>query len=61
MLIEKGIGMLKGMFRILFKRIDIPLGRMSDMVMTCICLHNMCIANSYGFDMDWALEVQREA
>ncbi len=29
--------------------------------MTCICLHNMCIANLDGFDMDWALEAQREA
>jgi hypothetical protein len=61
MLIERGFGMLKGMFRILFKRVDIPLCHMLDMVTTCICLHNMCIVNLDSFDMDWALEAQRKA
>jgi len=31
------------------------------MIMTYICLHNMCIVNLDGFDMDWALEVQKDA
>ncbi len=53
--------MLKGRFRILLKRVDIPLHHMSDLVTTCICLHNMCIVNSYGFEMDWALEAQIKA
>jgi hypothetical protein len=59
--IERVFGMLKGRFRILLKRINNPLCRMLDLVMACICLHNMCIANSNGFDMDWALEAQRKA
>jgi hypothetical protein len=48
--------MLKGRFRILFKRVNIPLHHTPDLVTAYICLHNMCIANSNGFDMDWALE-----
>jgi hypothetical protein len=56
MLVERAFGMLKGKFKLLLKRVDIPLRHMLDLVMACICLHNMCIANSNGFDMDWALE-----
>jgi hypothetical protein len=38
--------------RILSKKIDIPFCHMPNLVMVCICLHNMCIANLDGFDMD---------
>jgi hypothetical protein len=51
--------MLKGRSRILLKKVNISLHHMLDLVITCICLHNMCIANSDGFDMDWALEVKK--
>jgi hypothetical protein len=57
---EKKFGILKRRFIISLKRVDMPLRHMLDLVMACICLHNMCIANFDGFDMDWALEVQRE-
>jgi hypothetical protein len=60
MLIERTFGMLKRRFRILLKRVDIPLRHMSDLVTTCIRLHNMCNVNLDGFDMDWALEAQKE-
>jgi len=43
---EKKIGMLKRMFRILLKRINIPLHHMMNLVTTCIYLCNMCVANS---------------
>jgi len=49
---ERTFGMLKGRFIILLKRIGIPLCHMPNLVTTCICLHNMDIANSNGFDMD---------
>jgi len=58
--IERVFGMLKGRFRILLKRINSPLCHMPDLVMACICLHNVCIANSNGFDMDWALDAERK-
>jgi hypothetical protein len=53
--------LIKGSFRILFKRVDIPLRYMPNLVMACRCLHNMCITNSNGFDMDSTLEAQKEA
>jgi hypothetical protein len=52
MSVEKTFKMLKGRFRILLKGVNIPLCRMLDLVMACICLYNMCIANLDGFDMD---------
>jgi len=61
MLVERVLGMLKRRFRILLKRVDIPLRHMSNLVTTCIRLHNMCIVKLDGFDMDWALEAQKEA
>jgi hypothetical protein len=48
--------MLKERFKILFKRVDIALCHMLDLMMACICLHNMCITNLNGFDTNWALE-----
>ncbi len=60
-LVERTFGMLKGRFRILLKRVDIPLSHMLNLVTICIYLHNMCIANSNGFDMDLALEVKKDA
>jgi hypothetical protein len=60
MLVERTFKMLiQRRFIILFKRMDIPLCSMLNLVMACICLHNMCIANSNGFDMDLALEAQK--
>ncbi len=61
MSIERTFKMLKGRFKILLKGIDIPLCHMLDLVMACICLHNMCIANLDSFDMDQALDAQRKA
>ncbi len=52
MLVERVFGMLKGKFKILLKRIDIPLCHMLDLVMACICLYNTCISNLNGFEMD---------
>ncbi len=54
-------GMLKGRFKILLKKVNIPLHHMPYLVMAHICSHNMCIANLDGFDMDWAMEAQRYA
>jgi hypothetical protein len=61
MLVERAFGMLKRRFKILLKKVDIPLFHMSNLVTTCIHLHNMCIVDLDGFDMDWALEAQKEA
>jgi hypothetical protein len=52
MSIERTFGMLKGRFKILPKIVNIPLCHMPNLVMACICLHNMCMVNLDGFDMD---------
>jgi hypothetical protein len=44
--------MLKGKFKILLKKVDIPLCHMPNLVVIYIYMHNMCIVNSDGFDMD---------
>jgi hypothetical protein len=61
MLVERTFEMLKTRFRILLKKKKIPLHHMPNFIMTCICLHNMCVVNLDGFDMDWALEVHKDA
>ena len=43
MCVERAFGMLKGRWRILLKRIDIALENVSDLVSTCLMLHNICI------------------
>jgi hypothetical protein len=59
MSMEKTFGMFKGRFKILLKK-KIPLHYMLNLVMTCMCLYNMCFGNSNGFDMVWILEVQKK-
>jgi hypothetical protein len=61
LVVERAFRMLKGRFKILLKRVGIPLCHMLDLVMACICLHNMCIVNLDGFNIDWALEAQKDA
>ncbi len=58
---ERTFGMLNNRLRILPKRVNIPLRHMLDSVTTCICLHNMCIVNLDGLDMDLVLEAQTDA
>ncbi len=59
MLMKRTFGMLKGMFKILFKKVDIPWCYMLDLVITYIVLYNMCIVNLNDFNITWALEAQR--
>jgi hypothetical protein len=49
---ERTFGMLKDKFQILLKEVNIPSHHMPNLAMTCICLQNMHIVNSNGFDMD---------
>lgn len=61
MTMERTFGMLKGRWRILLKRKDVSLTHMPDFVTAYICLCNLCIVNSNGFDMEWTWEAQRDA
>ena len=65
MAVEKAFGILKGRWRILLKRIDMPLQNVPDIVTATLCLYNLCILENDDFDMDWAKsaeeKLQREA
>ena len=60
MAVERAFGCLKGRWRILLKRIDVPLKNLPDLVTACICLHNLCIIHGDGFNMQWAREAQQD-
>ena len=59
MAVERAFGILKGRWRILLKRIDMPLRHVPNVVTTCICLHNLCIIHRDKFDDEWAKEGER--
>ena len=42
------------------RRVDISLGYMTDVVSTCIVIHNMCTIGKDTFDIEWIEEVERE-
>jgi hypothetical protein len=51
MLVERTFKMLKGKFKILLKKVDTPLCHIPNLV-AYICMHNMCITNLDGFNMN---------
>ena len=60
MAVERAFGCLKGRWRILLKRIDVPLVNVPNLVTTCICLHNLCIIHGDGFNMRWVQEAHTD-
>ena len=54
MAMERAFGMLKCRWRILLKRVHVPLRHMPDLVTACICLYNLCIIHANDFDIEWA-------
>jgi hypothetical protein len=59
MAVERAFGILKGRWRIILKRIDMPLKHVPDLVTVCICLHNLCIIHGDNFDMKWVEKAQK--
>lgn len=59
-LLKKHLVFLKGRSRILLKWIEVSLQNLSDLVTTCICLHNLCIINGDEFNMRWAKKVKKD-
>ena len=60
MVVERAFGILKRRWQILLKRIDIPLHNVPDVVIACICLHNLGLIYTDGFDMRWAKQTEEE-
>ena len=59
MAVERAFGILKGRWRIMLKRIDMPLRYVPNLVTACICLHNLCIIHQDKFDDEWAKEGEK--
>jgi hypothetical protein len=59
MLVKIFFGLLKGRFIIL--HIDIPLHYMLDLVIACICVHNMSNVNYDAIYINRTLNTQKEA
>jgi hypothetical protein len=60
MAVERAFGMLKGRWRFLLKKIDMPLCSIPDMVTACLCLHNLCLIHGDEFDLNWARSAEEE-
>ncbi len=60
MTIEITFGILKGRWKILLKRIDMPLYHLLDIVIITFCLHNLCIIHNDAFNMDWERKAKME-
>ena len=42
------------------KRCDVPLRSVTDLIATCIILHNLCITMNDGFNENWILEADEQ-
>ena len=42
------------------KQCEVPLRNMPDIVATCIVLHNLCIVNKEGIEVDWIVEAENK-
>ena len=56
MAVERAFGILKGRWRIMLNRIDMPFRHVSNLIIACICLHNLYIIHQDKFDDEWAKE-----
>lgn len=43
-----------------FKMTDMTLQTISDIVTTCLCLHNMCIIHDNELDLNWAKNAKED-
>jgi hypothetical protein len=52
MSVERALGILKGRWRILLRKIEMPLENIGCIVAACVCLHNLCIMHKDFVDED---------
>ena len=55
---EHAYGMLKGRWRIIYKKTECHLDNISLLIMTCIALHNICIHRCDPCKPRWRLDIQ---
>ena len=58
--VERVFGILKGRWKLIMKRPEVPLKNMFDVVVACIILHNICIVNNKGIEEDWIIESENK-
>ncbi|XP_041930273.1 protein ANTAGONIST OF LIKE HETEROCHROMATIN PROTEIN 1 [Alosa sapidissima] len=56
MVVENAFGRLKGRWRCLSKRLDVATASVSDVVLACCVLHNICELNKENFLPEWNIE-----
>lgn len=56
---EHAYGMLKGRWRILYKKTECKMKNIKQIIMACILLHNICIARKDPCKPRWRLNVNR--
>ena len=56
---EHAYGMLKGRWRILYKKTECRLKHIRQIIMACILLHNICIARDDPCKPRWRMDVKR--
>ena len=60
MCVERAFGILKGRWRVIMKRCEVPLRNMPDIVATCVVLHNLYIVNKESIEEDWIVEAKNK-
>ena len=55
---EHAYGMLKGRWRILYKKTECKLKNIRQVIMACIALHNICISRDDPCSPRWRLEIE---
>ncbi len=60
MSVARAFGILKCRWRIIMKCMDCPLHYVTDVVSTCIILHNKCTLLKDDFDRSWIEEVEKK-
>ena len=56
---EHAYGMLKGRWRILYKKTECKLKNIRHVIMACIALHNICIARDDPCRPRWRLDIEK--
>ena len=56
---EHAYGMLKGRWRILYKKTEYKLKNIRHVIMACIALHNICIARDDPCRPRWRLDIEK--
>ena len=56
---EHAYGMLKGRWRILYKKTECKLKNIRHVIMACIALHNICIARDNPCRPRWRLDIEK--